>query len=277
VFVLETNFRLVWLCAAVMLGVTSAGCESSSSSSSSSGDLPDGGTFDSGGSSSGDVDSGGSDGGGNVDAGSDAGGGFTEPGVGLANFHDTPLDICFKATGAADFTGPLYGAEGGVPIGSMGVVRPVPIEAQVKFIVAGSGCAANGIYTPGSVTSKNTPRVITIVRAQPLDDARLVIMRPAQHVAGKDNVYYGRLGRDATFTPAGGAATTIEEGKVTALAPNLTGTLTLSAPAGDYTKQMKTGSGVMLIIETPSTILLCDLLAAPSGHLAACGDPVRAP
>jgi len=265
---------------AALLAAWAAGCESESNApSSSSGALPDASfTVDSsdGGSSSGDVDSGG----GTVDSGTDAGptgGDFTTPGVGIANFYDSGLDVCVRATGAADFTGPLYGPEGGVAIGAVGVFRPVPVGATVKVIVAGTGCAAAGIYTAGVITSTGVPRVMVVVRKQPLDDARLVIMRAADHVAGKDNVYYGRIGKDATFTPAGGAAITIEDGAVTKLDPNVAGTLLLASAAGNYTKPLKTAAGVSMIIETPTDILVCDLLAPPNGHLIPCGGNVRAP
>lgn len=265
--------------AAALIAAWAAGCSSDSNApSSSSGTLPDASfTVDSsdGGSSSGEVDSGG----GTVDGGTDAApaGDFTTPGVGIANFYDSGLDLCVKATGTADFTGPLYGAEGGVAIGSVGVFRPVPVGATMKVIVAGAGCAGAGLYTPGSITSSGTPRVMLVMRKQPFDDGRLVIMRGPDHVAGKDNVYYGRLSRDATFTPTGGAAITIEDGAVTKLDPDVTGTLLLTAAAGNYTKQLKTAAGVSMIIETPTDILVCDLLAPPNGHLVPCGGSVRAP
>lgn len=279
--VLMNNLARVGLGVAVALAASWSVACSSSSSSSSSGEVPDGSaTFDSGGSSgssgsSGDIDSGaGTDSGGQTDAGGD----FAEPGIGLANFHSAGLDLCVKPKGAADYTAPaLYAAEGGIPLGAMGVVRPVPIDAEVKFIPAGVTCTQDGLYPPGVITTKNTPRIIMVVRKEPLDDARKVFMRPTQHVAGKDNVYYARLGRDATFTPTGGAAITIEDDRVNPIDPNLTGTLLLKAPAGDYTTQMKTAAGVSLIIETPTNILLCDLAAPPTGHLAACGGTVRAP
>ncbi|MBS2014692.1 MAG: hypothetical protein JST00_17525 [Deltaproteobacteria bacterium] len=265
--------------AGVVAAAWLSGCESETNApSSSSGAVPDASfTVDSGGSSSGDLDSGSTDGGGPTDGGGgDAGGDFTSPGIGLANFYDVPLDLCIKPQGASDYTA-LYGAEGGVPVGALGVVRPVPVGAEVKWIVATAGCAAPGIYTPGVLTSPTTQRLITVVRKQPLDDARSVFMRGAQHVAGKDNVYYARLGRDATFTPAGGAAITIRDDRVNALDPNLSGTLLLTAPAGDYTKALKTAAGASIIIETPTGILVCDLAAPPNGHLVPCGGPVRSP
>lgn len=277
---LRASFVRVGLGGAVaLIAAWVAGCESESNApSSSSGTLPDASfTVDSsdGGSSSGDVDSGG----GSIDAGSDAApvADFTTPGIGIANFYDSGLDLCFKATGAADFTGPLYGAEGGVAIGAVGVFRPVPVGATVKVIVAGAGCAGAGLYTPGTITNSGIPRVMLILRKQPFDDGRLVIMRGPDHVAGKDNVYYGRIGKDATFTPAGGAAITIEDGAVTKLDPNVTGTLLLASAAGNYTKPLKTAAGVSMIIETPTDILVCDLLAPPNGHLIPCGGNVRAP
>lgn len=279
---LATNlFRVGSGVAAVLVTAWVSACSSSSSSpSSSSGELADASfSVDSGsGSSGGEVDSSAGIGDGGPTDGGGTGGDFTTPGVGLANFYDAPLDLCIKPQGASDYTAAsLYGAEGGVAVGSVGAIRPVPVGAEVKFTTAGTSCAQPGIYTPGTLTSSSTPRVMMIVRKQPLDDARTVFMRPTQHVAGKDNVYYGRLGRDATFTPAGGAPVTIDDSKVTALDPNVTGSLLLTAPAGDYTRPLKTAAGVSLIIETPTAILLCDLLAPPTGHLLRCGDSVRAP
>lgn len=255
-----------------------AACEdSSSSSSSSSGDI-DSGTFDGATSSSSSTSSssGGEDAP-SADAPTDAPAPSNEPAVGVVNLRGTAIDFCIKKPGEAAFTGPVFQTQGGIPNNAASVKYPIPVETQVMFVPAGNTCA-NQIFTPGAVTSAGTPRVTIVVRGAPVDDARIVFWRPQSHVAGKEVIYLGPVGRDGRFAVGAGNPIELMRDQPTALDPNLVGQLELYANANPtFTRAMKTGSGVLLAVETATDILLCDELAPPNGHLLQCGATVRAP
>lgn len=213
--------------------------------------------------------------------GDDAGTEFpTEPGISLANLWGTPIDFCFRAPGAVDFTGPVFDEQGGVPDRAVSVRYAVEPESFVILVNAGAGCASTPIFTGGSVTTDATPAITLVVRGGTIQDARITFFRPADHESGKDNVYYGRQGRDATFIPSGGAAITLDDAAPTALDANVTGQLSLENGNDTVTRAMTTSAGVLLLLDAPlpqTTPLLCDLLAPTTGHLHRCDDNVRAP
>jgi hypothetical protein len=236
-----------------------------------------GADFDAGGGNTG-IDGGGPTGSNQNDAAPEAGQSSTEPAIALANLHGSAIDFCFIPPGATDWVGPVFGSEGGVPNGGVSVKRPVPIGSKVALIGAGQDCTSTPLFTPGTDPQKGTPRITLVVRGGPDGDARKVFEKPAEHVAGKEMVYYAGYSRDALFTPSGGGvAVEIKRGP-TALDPNVTGELTLTPSSGPtFARSMKTAAGVVLLIETSTEALLCDELAPPNGHLLRCGADVRVP
>lgn len=215
------------------------------------------------------------------DAANDPGSLSAEPGIYLANMWGAPIDFCFRPPGESAFTGPVFQAQGGVPADAVSVRTSVPVESFVVLITGGATCSDTPIFTGGTVTTAGTPLLVLVVRNGSIEDARPVYLRPEDHVAGKDNLYYGRQARDARFVPAGGGApTAIADDAPTPLDPGLTGALELEIPANTATREVKTAVGVSLLLDAPhpeTTPLLCDLLAPEAGHLLACSAAVRAP
>jgi len=252
------------------------GCENSSSTSSPDGGSLGGGDFDASSGGPGNPDAATEPNPG--DAAAEAAAGFTEPGIALANLWGTGIDFCFRPPGATDYVGPVFQTEGGIPNGAVSVTRSVPVASMVALIPSGQNCASTPLFTPGTVTSPNTARLMLVVRNGPSADARKVFVRPADHVAGKEMIYYGPFGRDGAFVPnGGGAPIEIRSDRPTAVDPNVSGELQLTAGANPtFTRPMKTAVGVLWLIETPTEALLCDELA-PNGHLLSCGSSVRAP
>lgn len=211
------------------------------------------------------------------DAG-EAGAVFIEPSIALLNLWGAPLDFCFKPPGAADFVGPVFAAEGGVPHLAASVMRPMPIGSEVILFLAGPDCTATPLFGADAPTHRLTPITTMVVRKE-ADDARKLFHRPELHAPGKDVVYFAPHGRDGWFTPGGGGAPIeIERGQPTLLDANVTGEVRLSYPDHPtFTRPMKTASGAVLVVETTTGVMICDELAPPNGHLLRCGDDVRAP
>lgn len=274
--------RRLRLASVVVSGVALAGWLAGCDDSSSPGTGPDVG-FDGG---LGGFEAGGEDG---APPGEDSGGGdgaidpgsfSTEPGIYLANLFGLPIDFCYRPPGETDFTGPVFEARAGVPDRAVGARAPVPVGSFVVLIPAGVPCDATPIFTGGSVTNEGTPLVALVVRGGTISDARKVVLQPGQHVAGKDNVYYGRQGRDAAFVAGGGASTPLDDAAPTALEPGLSGAFELSVSEDTVTREGKTAAGVLLLLDAAlpeRDPLLCDLLAPVVDDLVACGDSVRAP
>jgi hypothetical protein len=273
-----TPFVRVGLVAgALLLGGSLAACEEDSNAP--GGGSFDAGGFDAGGFDGGSIDAAGATDGNQADVAAEAATPSTEPGIALANLRGAGIDFCFMPLGATEWTGPVFGSEGGVPDRSVSVRRPVPVGSQVAFIQAGASCTATPLFTPGTETTIATPIVTVVVRGGPDGDARKVFYKPAEHTAGKEMVYFGPFSRDAAFHPAGGGPSTeIERGEPTALEPNVTGELLLTASGNPtFTRPMKTAAGIVFLLETPTDAILCDELPPYNGHLLRCGSDVRAP
>jgi hypothetical protein len=252
-----------------------AACDDSSSGP--GGPTPNAGGFDAGGggSSSGDPSNPTP---GGPDAAPDGNTAFpTEPGIGLANLTGAVLDFCYMPPGATDWIGPVFRPEGGIPDRAVSVVRSVPIDSKVALISGAAGCDTP-MFTPATDPNSATPRMMYVVRSGPSADGRRMFFRPADHVAGKEMVYFGPFGRDATFHPAGGGAPVeIDRDEVTPLDPNMTGEIRLTGGTDPVqTRTLKTGSGVLFLVENPNELIVCDVLA-PQGHLLSCGSNVRVP
>lgn len=196
----------------------------------------------------------------------------------LANLWSTPLDLCVRKPGDP-WTGPLFAAESGIPVGSVSAKRSVQTDRylEVSLIPAGQTCAATPVITGGTFDMEASPRIVLVIR-ESIGDVRQIQQKETP-VAGKDNVFYGRLGHDVELQPSGGgAAIAIADDKMTSLDANVTGTLSLTQPNHTATRQMKTAVGIFTIIDTgPSDPILCDELAPPAGHLMSCGPAVRSP